>query len=135
MLNSLEHAVIQMLLAGDDEVLAVLRQQAEHAKVTSRKMTGTGFYTEFAIPSETSRVAGDPTFKLGDINGRATNIKHELGFLLYVSKGVITMLEGYTYDEAWPDRINGLVLEYSGGQNRNLNDIKRCYLATESSKQ
>ena len=37
-LTPLEDQVIRMLLAGDDEALAVLRQQVDHAKVSSRRM-------------------------------------------------------------------------------------------------
>jgi len=30
------------------------------------------------------------------------------------------MLEGYTYDEPWPDEVRGLVLTYSTKQGRKL---------------
>jgi hypothetical protein len=109
-LTPLEDQVIRMLLAGDDEALAVLRQQLDHAKVSSRRMTGVGFYTAFVVPPEATRVIDRPSFKLGDVNGTAANVKHGLGFLLYVTDGVLSMLEGYTYDEPWPNEFKGLVL-------------------------
>jgi len=112
-LTYLENRVLGMLLRGEDEALSILRAQAKHAQVSSRKMTGVGFFTEFAVPAETPRVPGRPTFKLGNVNGTADNVRHGLGFLLYVTDGSLSMLEGYTYDEPWPNEVHGLELSYS----------------------
>jgi hypothetical protein len=109
-----------MLLCGEDEELFVLRQQTKHARVSSRKMTGVGFYAEFVVSPEVPRVPGRPTFKLGDVNGTADNVKHGLGFLLYVKEGTLSMLEGYTYDDPWPDEVVGLILTYSSTHGRKL---------------
>ncbi len=109
-LTNLEDQVLQMFLRGDDEVLSVLRLQASHAGVSSRQMTGAGFFTNFEIPAEVPRLKTCLTFKLGDVNGTADSVKHGLGFLLYVADGALSMLEGYTYDEPWPDEVHGLVL-------------------------
>ncbi len=119
-LTTLEDQVLEMLLRGEEEVLTILRHQAEQVQVSSREMTGVGFYTEFAVPPEVSRVPGCPTFKLGDVNGTADNVNHGLGFLLYVTNGALSILEGYTYDEPWPDDVRGLVLTYSSKQGRKL---------------
>jgi hypothetical protein len=120
-LTTLEDRVLEMLLRGEDEVLSVLRQQAKQMQVSSRKMTGVGFYTEFVVPPEAPRVLGRPTLKLGDVNGTADNVKHGFGFLLYVADGALSMLEGYTYDDPWPDEVRGVVLTYSSKQGRKLN--------------
>jgi hypothetical protein len=120
----LEQQVIRMLLAGEDDALAILRQQVDHADVSSRKLTGAGFYTEYSIPSEVARLVGRASFKLGDVNGTAANVKHGLGFLLYVADGAIAMLEGYTYDEPWPANVEGLLLTYAGGRSRNMDAVR-----------
>jgi hypothetical protein len=119
-LTTIEKQVLEMLLHGQDEVLAILRQQAQRLEVSSREMTGVGFYTEFLVSSDVPRVPGNLTFKLGDVNGAADNVSHGLGFLLYVKEGVLSMLEGYTYDEPWPDDIRGLVLTYASKEGRKL---------------
>ncbi|HTP70409.1 MAG TPA: hypothetical protein VMJ35_15975 [Dongiaceae bacterium] len=123
-LTSLENQVLQKLLQGDDEALGVLRDQASHAEVSSREATGVGFFTKFSLPPGAPRLAGRPTFKLGDVNGKADNLKRGLGFLLYVDDGAISTLEGYTYDEPWPDEVLGLTLTYSAGDNRDLSWAK-----------
>jgi hypothetical protein len=124
-LTTLESQVLQMLLRGDDEVLAVLRQQAKEAKVSSRKITGVGFFAEFAVPPHAPRVMGRTTFKLSDVNGTADNVKHGLGFVLYVAGGALSSLEGYTYDEPWPDEPRGLVLTYSTGHGRDVDELRK----------
>ena len=128
-LTALESQVIQMLLSGDDEALLVLREQAQQATVSSREITGVGFFTEFTIPPEAPRINGCPTFTLCDVNGSATNVRHGLGFVLFVTDGALEMLEGYTYDEPWPDEISGLALMYSTGESRNLEDLKKAIRA------
>jgi hypothetical protein len=120
-LTDLENRVLEMLLRGEDEVLATLRQQMKEVQVSSRKMTGVGFYTEFVVAPEAPRILGRRAFKLGDVNGTADNVSHGLGFLLYVTEGALSMLEGYTYDEPWPDDVRGLVLTYSLKGRRKLN--------------
>jgi hypothetical protein len=119
-LTTLEKQVLDMLLHGQDEALTILRQQAKQLEVSSREMTGVGFYTEFVVPPDLPRVPGSPTFKLGDVNGTANNVSNGLGFLLYVKDGVLSMLEGYTYDEPWPDAVSGLVLTYASMEGRKL---------------
>ena len=124
-LTSLTTQVLEMLLNGDDEVLALLREQAKHGNVTSNKETGVGFYTEFVVPSEVERVSGRPTFSFGDVNGTARNVKHGLGFVLFVKDGSLASLEGYTYDEPWPNEIGELKLTYSDGPIRNLDKLRK----------
>ena len=116
--TKLEDQVLQMLLRGEDECLAVLRQQAEQASVYFREMTGVGFFSEIQVPPEAPRITGRPSFTLGDVNGTAENVTHGLGFVLFVTEGALSMLEGYTYDEPWPDEFRSLVLAYSTGQER-----------------
>ena len=48
-----------------------------------------------------------------------------LGFLLYVKNGVLSALEGYTYDEPWPDELHGLKLSYSDDPRRDLEQLDR----------
>jgi|GEM_PF-519550 len=123
-LTLLEQQVVERLLSGDDPVLAVLRQQAAQAMVSSRKNSGVGFVTEFLVSLKVPRV-DNLTFKLGDVNGTAENVKHGLGFLLYVTNGALAALEGYTYDEPWPNQIQGLTLRYSEGQPRNMDKLRK----------
>lgn len=108
----LENLVMTMLLKGEHKILAALRQQAKFLKVKTREQTGVGFFTEFSIMSGAVRLESFPTFHLGNVIGTTSNLANGIGFLLFITKGVITMLEGYTYGEPWPSEFPGLVLKY-----------------------
>ncbi len=124
-LTSLEKEVIRMLMAGDITELSALHLQANELSVSERKVTGVGFFATLSVPEQFERLPQRPSFKLGDVSGTATNIKHGLGFLLYVTDGALSMLEGYTYDEPWPNQIEGLTLSFTGERDRDLDKIAR----------
>ncbi len=39
-------------------------------------------------------------------------MKYGAGFLVFIDNGYFDMLEGYAYDEPWPDQITGFTLSY-----------------------
>lgn len=110
-LNDLERAVLHKLLAGDHPVLATLRQQFSQARLAKREYTGVGFYCDFEVDTDALTLPSD--FHIGDVSAEVEGLANGAGFVLFVRGGRISMLEGYTYDEPWPDRIRGFSLEYS----------------------
>jgi hypothetical protein len=124
-LTTIEKQIMHALLAGEDGMLSILREQLRFARVSARKMSGVGFFTTFQIPSEVVRITECSTFKLGDVNGDALNVKHGIGFLLYVKNGALDALEGYTYDEPWPPELESLSLTYSEGKSRNMDKLRK----------
>ena len=131
-LVDLEYRVMEMLLAGDRDILSILRKQLSGISVLSRELSGNGFYTTYSIASELSRIKGYPTFRLGDVNGTANNVEYGLGFLLYIESGSISMLEGYTYGEPWPKKLENLKLVYSDGNQRDLGKIEEILKTSEA---
>jgi hypothetical protein len=103
-LEPLESAVMRMLLDGDHPTLGALRAQLQHLTVSSRKKTGAGFYTDF-VP-ETSAVPIDlpGRIQFGDVVARAiSGLQYGGGFVLFIEHGLMTMLEGYSFGDDWPD--------------------------------
>jgi hypothetical protein len=123
-LTSLEREVLRMLLAGDDELLSILRTQVETATVAKREMTGVGFYTTFEISQMAPR-AGNLAFKFGDVDASIKGLKHGAGFLLFVKLGALEMLEGYTYDEPWPPDTSEFTLGYTTGHERDMAALRK----------
>jgi hypothetical protein len=113
-LEPLELAVLQRLLEGDHPVLAGLRAQVPGLAVKDRRYTGAGFYTEFTV-ADTARPAAVPFEKVrfGDVQGTIEGMQDGAGFLLYVDRGLLRMLEGYSYDEPWPEKIKAFSLSYT----------------------
>jgi hypothetical protein len=123
----LEEEVLGMLLAGDDPVLHILREQAAEACVRNRKLTGVGFFTRFSVSELAPRLPCAQSFIFGDVIAAIQGLPYGAGFLVCVSSGLLDVLEGYTLsDAAWPDEIGAFSLSYDGGA-RNLDDIRKSW--------
>jgi len=112
-LDSFELAVLDKLLAGDHEVLATLRKQANGARLTKREHTGVGFYCWFEVGPDAALVQGRGDFEIDDVHAEVPGLAHGAGFVLFIRGGRLDNLEGLTYDEPWPDQIRELSLKYS----------------------
>jgi hypothetical protein len=110
-LNTLERAVLTKLFEGEHPALLALRRQLEVATVMSRRVTGSGFFTTFALPSETPP-APVKKARFGDVEARIVGLKYGAGFLVYVDDGELHMLEGYSYEELWPESVQSFELRY-----------------------
>jgi hypothetical protein len=122
-LNELEIAVIEKLLAGDYDSLAVLRRQVQQTEVDRRELTGVGFFTYLSVTRCIGRLPQPSRIVLGDVQARIPGLKFGAGFLLYIVDGALQMLEGYTYDEQWPKLVDSFELEYDTGAARNLAEL------------
>jgi hypothetical protein len=103
-LTPLEQEVIATILRPAHPVMDGLCKQLELCRVVSREFSGVGFFTTVAGPDDL-RVAAPGRLVLGDVQADIPGLLHGAGFLLWVEDGMITMLEGFSYDELWPDRI------------------------------
>jgi hypothetical protein len=111
MLTPLEKAVLDMMLEKPNEQIEIIRQQLAHAQVGRREFTGVGFFTRFLVPSDTAVRRDLPDMEIGNIGAEFPGVQHGAGFVLFIRDGVITMLEGYTYDEPWPEQISEFSLK------------------------
>jgi predicted component of type VI protein secretion system len=111
-LNTLEQAVLDRLLAGDLPVLATLRAQAEKARLVNREFSGIGFFCSFEVPPEAPTLEGSSNFELDDVNGTLKGLAHGAGFVLFIRNGRLDMLEGFSYDEPWPQDVGQFTLTY-----------------------
>jgi hypothetical protein len=50
--------------------------------------------------------------RFGDVAAQVDGLKHGAGFLLYVMDGMLDAIEGYSYDEPWPEQIGAFSLAY-----------------------
>jgi hypothetical protein len=102
-MTNLERDVLDMLLAGDDRTLQALRKQLPSCAVQKRENTGVGFFTYFDTGD--SDPVDSINLRFGDVIGDIEGLQEGAGFVLYVEKGRLTMLEGYSYGEQWPESI------------------------------
>jgi hypothetical protein len=110
-----EKRLMKMLLDGDDPVLEGLRYQYINTKVESREFTGSGFYTNFKIQDGIEPLLEGKNFQIGDLHASFNEIKEAFGFILFIKKGFLLMLEGYTLAcDIWPVEYSNVILAYNG---------------------
>ncbi|MEP1143557.1 MAG: hypothetical protein ABJH52_07550 [Henriciella sp.] len=105
-LIALEEAAIRMFSQSSDNPLNDLADHIPHLSVTNREYTGVGVFIEL----DSSLVGlGDAKATISGVVAVTNDERPALGFLLFVEEGKPTMLEGFSYSEAWPDDLS----EYS----------------------
>jgi hypothetical protein len=95
--TSMENEAIQLIVRN----YPCLLDQAKNAIITKREFTGVGFYSYFHINQ--SEMYGND-MQISDV-GAKINDRIQVGFLLFVKKGQLDLLECYTYGDPWPDMI------------------------------
>lgn len=102
-LIDLESKVLDVVAAQlDAPEREILLEQFEHAIVRDRTMTGHGFYLTFIIDSEVSKLPKQLQ-NIGNVSAEISGLKHGAGFNLYIKDGIVDHLEGYCYEDQWPD--------------------------------
>jgi hypothetical protein len=108
---------MKKLLSGNDPKLSTLRLQLKTATVADRKNTGSGFYVDFLVPPNVPRISANPSFEIGDVAGKLNDGKLDVGFVLFVKDGALSMLEGFAYGtDEWPEQIADFQLHYTKGE-------------------
>ncbi len=117
---------MEMLLAGNDDVLIRLREQYKSSKVISREHSEVGFFTTFLQQDRNDLCIDGKSFQIGDVDGSVNGIDGAVGFVLYIKNGFISMLEGYTNAiDKWPEVDDEIVLTYDSGNERDVERLKR----------
>ena len=94
MLSELEKRAMQMLLAGDDHRLAVLRAQLDRVTVTERIYSDSGFFTHFGVPESSPRLSADSSsMVIDDVHAELRELKYPVACILFVRDGALDMLE------------------------------------------
>jgi hypothetical protein len=126
-MTKLERAVLDKLFAGKSEPFHIFRQQLAVARVVGRELTGVGFFINFSVPPEAPRLPGRPRFYFGDVGAEIKGVQHGAGFLLLVEDGCLKTLEGYTFDDPWPDDASSFTLHYDNGANRDEAEVIKSF--------
>jgi hypothetical protein len=102
-MTDLERKAMDALLSGSHPMLSTLREQFADAKVVKRDLSGVGFFTKFRVSPTAPRLSPPRNLVLGDVFATVEGLKHGVGFLLFTTDGLLDTLEGYTFDDRWPD--------------------------------
>lgn len=110
MLAKIEKAVLDMMLDRPGEPFEIIRQQLAHATVAKREFSDVGFFTDFSVLADVAVRRDLPNMELGGVEAEFPGIQNGAGFVLFIRGGVVSMLEGFTYDEPWPKKTDGFNL-------------------------
>lgn len=99
-----EKTVICEIIKDYPEYSEKLKAQLAHSRVEERRFTVHGFYTDFDIETEYSLGYG-VDLRLGRVNMKINNLKNGSDYILWIKNGLITCLEGFAYDEEFPEEI------------------------------
>jgi hypothetical protein len=117
-LNYFERSVLNKMLAGSHPVLVSLRHQAMEVRLAGREFSGTGFFCRFCADRLARVSVAD--FEIDDVEAEVDGLERGIGFVLFIREGHVRELEGFTYDEVWPNQIEGFSLRYADPKRLNL---------------
>jgi hypothetical protein len=103
-LTDLERDAMATMLRHDHPVTTLLRAQLDECRIKGRELTGVGFFTDIVVPQALA-VPGLGSMHLNDAVVEIAGLEHGVGFVLFIRDGKLDVLEGFTYDEPWPDKI------------------------------
>jgi hypothetical protein len=128
-MSDFERLVLMKVLEGDHPVLNSLRQQLEVCQISMREFTGAGFYTTLVVDKSLVKSI-ECDLILSDVIAQVGGLQHGAGFVLYVNNGILDVLEGYSYDEPWPEQISSFKLGFMNGEERDWQilgkKLERC---------
>lgn len=103
-LTDLEKGILRHFLKKNHIDKEFFGKDFEMLKVTNRRMTRVGFFTDIAT-TKSLQVVGMKSLRWGGTRATLNN-NLDVGFLIYVDAYMLTTIEGYTYgDTAWPELI------------------------------
>jgi hypothetical protein len=110
-LRAHERLAIDLLLAGEGEVLAKLRGQASMLTVSKRTYSAAGEYVDLSSPGDIELVSPSELI-LQDIEIHFEGVKEGAAILLYVERGKLSFIEFATYGIEWPEEPTVLEAHY-----------------------
>jgi hypothetical protein len=104
--NSFEDEVLQFILTGDSLPLNILRAQLGSVTNRERTFNSAGFFTKFTLGGTPQLIGGSlMSFAISDVVAKMPDLEFGAGFILFISNGRLDTLEGYTFQEPWPNRL------------------------------
>lgn len=114
-LTALERAVLEAFVTRVPAEEGILREQVAACRVTSRELTGVGFFTSLAVPEGSRPLTSIAGRALSGVSAEIQGLQHGAGFVLWFEDGRLDQIEGFTYDEPWPERTDGFSVSVDVG--------------------
>ena len=108
--------IMDVILKGETESLNILRKQYEKCSISKIEKSSVGCYVEFKIKGDVIPLSKKDAY-IEDVYLTCNNTEIEVGSILFIENGVISLLELYTYgDEEFPITFDTYQITYENGK-------------------
>lgn len=111
-LSRLESETLSLLVDPDGTGDRALIDQLEGITATKRERTGVGLYVNLEVRADAPRSALGKA-AVGNVSGKCPELADGFGAVAFVENGALSLLEFFTFDEPWPDRMLSFELRAS----------------------
>ncbi|NWJ40973.1 MAG: hypothetical protein HXX12_08370 [Geothrix sp.] len=118
--DDFENLILAKIVEGNDPLLGLLKDQINNIVNRERKTTGVGFFTklEISMKSPIPSLLKGKDFVISDVIVQMNGLESGAGFNLFVTDGVLDTLEGYTFQESWPDILQIIKIDYRDSERK-----------------
>ena len=103
--DEFEKTIIEDIIQTYPEYAERLTRQYGSATVTKRDIDGRGFSTYYEIGDKTASLGVGVDLQLGENQWNINGLKYGSDYILWIKNGIISSLEGFSYEEPWPEVI------------------------------
>lgn len=103
--NEFEKIIITDIIEQYPEHKQKLQAQFEKSVVQKREVSTYGFSTYYTVTAPEEALGNNENLQLGKSQWKISGLLHGSDYILWIKNGLITCLEGFSYNELWPDEI------------------------------
>jgi hypothetical protein len=126
MMDKVYQKALNIILEGELGWLEKLRKQVELICETKTTKTGHGIFIDLVISDNRYNLPID-RLVISDLSAKV-NSKYLIGFNLFIQKGKIKTLEGFAFNNGWPNEFKTIEFFYDGEKTRNLEKLNSEYI-------
>ena len=103
--DEFEKIIISDIIEHYPEYKQKLRSQFEKITVQRREFSTYGFSTYYSVIGVEETLGDDENLQLGKHQWNINGLTRGSDYILWIKDGLISCLEGFSYNEPWPDEI------------------------------
>ena len=103
--DEFEKIIITDIIGEYPEYKQKLQSQFDKIVVQKRQFSTYGFSTYYAVIVVEETLGDDINLQLGKCQWNINGLNHGSDYILWIKNGFISCLEGFSYEEPWPDEI------------------------------
>ena len=103
--DEFEKIIITDIIEQYPEYKPQLQSQFKKITVQKRELSRYGFSTYYTVTAGEDTLGDGENLQLGKHQWNINGLDHGSDYILWTKNGFISCLEGFSYNEPWPDKI------------------------------